>query len=462
VSQKKPESRGPIGSAALADEPVLVDVNDLHVHFAIRGGFADRLLGRQSGSVKAVDGVSFQLRRGEVLGLVGESGSGKTTLGRAILGLAPVTRGSVRFGVGADALELTTLDEGAFRSLRRRMQIVFQDPHASLNPAMDIATAVAHPLRIHGVTRDRAEIDARVRAALERVGLVPVDRYLHKYPSDLSGGQKQRAVLARAIMLGPELLVADEPVSMLDMSVRAKILQLMLDLKDDLGLSYLYITHDLATAKYFCDTIAIMYLGRIVEMGPADEIYADPKHPYTRSLLGAIPDPDPARAVRRDLPRGEVPDAARPPVGCSFHPRCPAAFGSCGWEGRDLRTLLEQRWTGVAEETYEAERSLVGELADVETGNTGLPGVAHVPAGTGHTGSEVAELLRTVRSADESEPLWSGVLGVMAGDGGVDVTFRPGKDPRLRAAGGTEVACLLYPDPGDFPDSDEPGAGITP
>ena len=177
--------------------------------------------------------------------------------------------------------------------------------------------------------------------ALERVGLSPVELFLSKYPRDLSGGQKQRVVMARAIVLDPELLVADEPVSMLDMSVRAKILQLMLDLKQELGLTYVYITHDLATAKYFCDRIAIMYLGRVVEIGPTEEIFANPRHPYTKALLAAIPEPDPDKMVPRDLPRGEIPDAAQPPLGCAFHPRCPEAIAGCGWESRDLRALLE-------------------------------------------------------------------------------------------------------------------------
>jgi ABC-type glutathione transport system ATPase component len=267
-------------TAAPEQQPVVLDVRDLQVHFALRGGFFDRLLGRSSGSVKAVDGVSFTLRKGEVIGLVGESGSGKTTTARALLGLAPITGGSVVFDPGTGSpLELTHLKERQFRALRQKIQLVFQDPHASLNPAMDLATAVAHPLKIHKITKDAAEIDRRVRAAFDRVGLSPADRFLNKLPADLSGGQKQRAVLARAIMLNPALLVADEPVSMLDMSVRAKILELMLELKNDLGLTYVYVTHDLATAKFFCDTIAIMYLGRIVEIGPAAQIYEDPKHP---------------------------------------------------------------------------------------------------------------------------------------------------------------------------------------
>ena len=427
--------------ADLDDRPVVLDVRDLHVHFALRGGFFDRLLGRSSGSVKAVDGVSFTLRKGEVLGLVGESGSGKTTTARALLGLAPITGGTVRFDAGpayGGAVELTGLREPQFRAVRQAIQLVFQDPHASLNPAMELATAVAHPLKIHKITKDRAEIDRRVRAAFERVGLAPVDQYLHKYPADLSGGQKQRAVLARAIMLNPALLVADEPVSMLDMSVRAKILQLMLDLKRDLGLTYLYVTHDLATAKFFCDTIAIMYLGRIVEIGPAAQIYADPKHPYTQSLLAAIPEPDPSRAVPRNLPRGEVPDAARPPRGCAFHPRCPAAFAPCGWEARDVSALLEQRWTAVDEGEYERERAAVGDPVELDAGVS-----ARVP--DAHAGSGAAEaLLGQMRRDEPDEPFWRGVRSVDREPGGVRLDFHEPVDPALREVGPVSVACHLH------------------
>jgi len=426
----------------LGERPVLLDVQDLRVHFALRGGFFDRLLGRSSGSVKAVDGVSFVLRKGEVIGLVGESGSGKTTTARALLGLAPISGGSVRFDAGPELggeVDLTKLREREFRALRRKIQLVFQDPHASLNPAMDIETAVAHPLKIHKVTNNRDEIAARVRDALERVGLAPVDRYLHKYPADLSGGQKQRAVLARAIMLDPALLVADEPVSMLDMSVRAKILGLMLELKRDLGLTYLYVTHDLATAKFFCDTIAIMYLGRIVEIGPAEQIYADPKHPYTRSLLAAIPEPDPRRAGPRNLPRGEVPDAAWPPLGCSFHPRCPAAFGPCGWEARDLTALLEQRWTGVSEQQYEQERGIVGEPTALD--DAGL--VARLPDVRAGSGAAAA-LLDDVRADDPEEPFWKGVSSMETASEGVRIAFNEPVDPTLLTHGQVKVACHLH------------------
>jgi oligopeptide/dipeptide ABC transporter ATP-binding protein len=319
----------------------LMDIDALEVHYQLRGGSLSRLLGRDTGTVRAVDGVSLTLRRGEVLGLVGESGSGKTTLGRALLGLVGATSGSIRYHrQDGGTTDLADASGAQLRSLRTDLQMVFQDPHAALNPSMNIETAVGHPLRIHGIAKGE-ELRRRVVDALERVGLAPAEQFMSKYPTDLSGGQKQRAVMARSIILGPELLVADEPISMLDMSVRAKILELMLELKADLGLTYVYITHDLATAKFFCDRVAIMYLGRIVEIGPTAEIFADPKHPYTQALLQAIPEPDPTRMVPRDLPRGEIPDAARPPLGCAFHPRCPKAVEQCGWESRDLGVILE-------------------------------------------------------------------------------------------------------------------------
>ncbi|HEX9824642.1 MAG TPA: ABC transporter ATP-binding protein [Actinomycetota bacterium] len=414
----------------------LLEVRGLETHFSLRGSFLDRLLGREAGSVKAVDDVSFDLHRGEVLGLVGESGSGKTTLGRTILRLIDPTGGTIRY----DGQDVTELSEREIRPLRRKMQIVFQDPHASLNPAMDLLTAVGHPLRIHGVTRDAGELKRLVAEALERVGLTPVETFLYKYPSELSGGQKQRAVLARAIILGPDLLVADEPVSMLDMSVRAKILELMLKLKEELDLTYLYITHDLATAKFFCDRIAIMYLGKIVEIGPSQGIYEEPRHPYTVSLLRAIPEPDPARHVPRDLPRGEVPDAVSPPLGCAFHPRCSRAFEVCGWERRDLRDLLERWWIRVREEEYETERAIVGDLGALDEPG----GPAHLPAGAGHTGDDLLALLDRIRRADPDDPFWSGVAGIEARPDHVEVSFHPGIAPHLVPGGTAEVSCHLY------------------
>src|SRR4051794_32887272 len=342
----------------------LMEIRDLQVYFSLHGTFRSRITGRGGGSVKAVDGVSFDLHQGEVLGLVGESGSGKTTLGRALLGLVRPTGGSVKLR----GEELVGLSERALRPKRRHLQMVFQDPHASLNPAMTLETALAHPLKIHNLTNGAAETAAKVRETLELVGLSPTERFASSLPSDLSGGQKQRAAIARAIIVGPDLLVADEPVSMLDMSVRAKIVELMIDLKTRLGLTYVYVTHDLAGAKFFCDRVAIMYLGRIVEIGTVEEIFSDPKHPYTQALIRAIPEPAPDKALPRALPRGEIPDAARPPLGCSFHPPCPKAFEICGWESRDLRAILEERWVAGGEELYAAERPLLGDLEKVSEG----------------------------------------------------------------------------------------------
>ena len=262
---------------------------------------------------------------------------------------------------------------------------------------------------------------------LETVGLAPTEQFLDKYPSDLSGGQKQRAVIARAIILNPVLLVADEPVSMLDMSVRAKILELMLKLKHEFGFTYLYITHDLATAKFFCDRIAILYLGRVVEIGPSAAIYEDPKHPYTKALLRAIPEPDPRKSVPRDLPRGEVPDAAHPPLGCSFHPRCSAAFEVCGWESRDLRDLLEIRWARMAAEEYQAEQAMIGDLGPLSTSATSF----RLPAARGRSANDVLALLERMRAEDSAEPFWRGVEGLSAVDGAVEVD--PGGSVRAEA-----------------------------
>jgi len=419
----------------IAPDDVLVAVRNLKTYYGLRGSFRQRLLGREAGSVRAVDDVTLDIRRGEVLGLVGESGSGKTTLGRTLLGLVPATEGSIRF----DGEEITGMSERQLRVLRRRMQIVFQDPHASLNPAMTIEQSVGHPLEIHGIAKG-AMRRRRVAEALETVGLSPAEQFIDKYPSDLSGGQKQRAVIARAIILNPVLLVADEPVSMLDMSVRAKILELMLHLKNEFGFTYLYITHDLATAKFFCDRIAILYLGRIVEIGPSEAIYRDPKHPYTKALLRAIPEPDPSRTVPRDLPRGEVPDAARPPLGCSFHPRCPVAFEVCGWESRDLRDVLEARWVKMAADEYEGEQAVLGNFTQLDVSSTSF----RLEAGAGHRGADVAQLLDRMRGDDPHEPFWRGVRSISSGERAVDIELNEPYPPKLLPVNGVQVECNLF------------------
>jgi oligopeptide/dipeptide ABC transporter ATP-binding protein len=419
------------------DESVLVSIRHLKTYYPIRGSFGQRLLGREAGYVKAVDDVSLDLRKGEVLGLVGESGSGKTTLGRTLLGLVKATEGSVIF----DGHDIARMKERELRPLRREMQIVFQDPHASLNPAMTIEQSVGHPLQIHRIAKGN-ELRRRVAEALETVGLAPPEQFMGKYPSDLSGGQKQRAVIARAIILNPVLLVADEPVSMLDMSVRAKILELMLELRREFELTYLYITHDLATAKFFCDRIAILYLGRVVEIGPSESIYADPKHPYTKALLRAIPEPDPRKSIPRDLPRGEVPDAALPPLGCSFHPRCPMAFEVCGWESRDLADLLERRWALQSQEQYETERALIENLAELETPGTR---VRLTPSKEG-TSADVLALLKAAQDDDAAEPFWRGVRDISEADGHIEIEWHEPLEPRLLGLGSAKVECHLYDD----------------
>jgi oligopeptide/dipeptide ABC transporter ATP-binding protein len=305
----------------------LVRVTDLTVHFPVRRG-----IGGARQVVRAVDGVNLEVQAGETLGLVGESGSGKTTLGRAMLRLVEPTSGTVEF----EGRDITRLGERELRPLRRRMQPVFQDPHAALNPAMTIGDAVAHPLLIQGLARDRKAARAGAAAMLERVGITPAATFLDRFPEDLSGGQKQRVVIARALVTGPSLVVADEPVAMLDMSVRALVLDLMAGLRQELGLTYLLITHDLATARLLCDRVAVLYLGRVVEVGPAARVLTEPRHPYTRALLDAVPRVDPAAAGRaRPVLPGEVPDATAVPGGCRFHPRCPHAFAPCGPDGTE-------------------------------------------------------------------------------------------------------------------------------
>ena len=329
-------------------EPLL-DVRDLRVYFSVFRGFVQRMLGGGDAKVHAVDGVTFSIEPREVFGLVGESGCGKTTIAKTLVGLVRPTSGEILF----HGKDVTRPNKRALFRLREEIQLIYQDAHAALSPAMSVGEAVADVLRTHGLPsedgdRVRPESEEALRDAVYRVfddvGLRPPGFFYDKYPDQLSGGQKQRVVAARVIALRPHLIVADEPVAMLDMSIRARILEFLMDLKARYQLTYLFITHDLATAKFVCDRIAIMYLGRIVEMGPSRTIYADPKHPYTRALLQAIPIPNPERRTKKVLPRGEVPNAVWPPAGCRFHPRCPVALPTCGWEGRDFIALLEERW----------------------------------------------------------------------------------------------------------------------
>lgn len=309
---------------------VLLQVKNLKKHFPIRRG----VLQRQVGAVQAVDGISFDIYKGETLGLVGESGCGKSTAGRTILQLLKPTEGEVYF----DGDDLVALKRGEMRKRRRHMQMIFQDPYASLNPRMQVGSIVGEPLSIHGIGNSASRRE-RVEDLLSLVGLNPY--FIKRYPHEFSGGQRQRIGIARALATNPSFIVADEPISALDVSIQAQVVNLLDDLKAELGLTYLFIAHDLSMVRYISDRVAVMYLGRIVEMGERDEVYDHPLHPYTQALLSAIPIPDPdVEATRkRIILEGDVPSPVNPPAGCRFNPRCAYATDICRQEDPEYRNL---------------------------------------------------------------------------------------------------------------------------
>jgi oligopeptide/dipeptide ABC transporter ATP-binding protein len=317
----------------MIERDVLLDVEGVSKHFPIKEG----LLQRTTGAVRAVDEITFQIRRGETLGLVGESGSGKTTLGRTLLRLIEPTAGRATF----DGEDVFAMGTEALRRFRRRAQIVFQDPFGSLNPRMTVGEAIAEVLAVHGLARGR-EGERRVAELLERVGLSP--EHARRYPHEFSGGQRQRVGIARSLAVEPEFLVLDEPVSALDVSVQAQVLNLLKDLQADLGLTYLFIAHDLSVVEHVSDRIAVMYLGRIVELGSAGQVLSEPRHPYTRALLSAVPVAEPRAGRERIVLSGDVPSPARPPEGCAFHPRCP--HPGKGAACRSSRPPLEEKAPG--------------------------------------------------------------------------------------------------------------------
>jgi oligopeptide/dipeptide ABC transporter ATP-binding protein len=311
----------------------VIEVADLTKHFPVRKGF----LRRAAGSVRAVDGVSFHIARGETLGLVGESGCGKSTLARAVLRLIEPSAGRIRVA-GRD---ITVLSKRALRPYRRQMQMIFQDPFASLNPRMPVGDIVAEPLRVHGIAGGR-ERAARVAALFAQVGLSAKD--MRRYPHEFSGGQRQRISIARALALDPSLIVADEPVSALDVSIQAQVINLMMDLQREKRLAYLFIAHDLAVVEHISHRVGVMYLGKIVEYAEKTRLFRRPLHPYTEALLAAVPVPDPDAKRTKSIVQGDVPSPINPPAGCAFHPRCPYAMARCKEETPRLQAIEPDHW----------------------------------------------------------------------------------------------------------------------
>ncbi len=330
------------GASKPQAEDVLVDVRGLKMYFPVTEGV---IMTRVVAEVKAVDGISFYIKRGETLGLVGESGCGKTTTGRCILQLEKATAGEIYY----DGQDLTKLTQKEMSPIREKIQVIFQDPYSSLNPRMKIGHIIGEPIKVHGIISDPGEREKRVHELLSLCGLDP--KFADRYPHEMSGGQRQRVGVARALALNPEFIICDEAVSALDVSIQAQVINLLEDLRDEFGLTYLFISHDLSVIRHICHRVSVMYLGHMVELAECDELYDNPLHPYTRALLAAVPIPDPTVEAKRahEVVKGEVPSPINPPSGCVFHPRCPLAVDSCSKVTPEFREIKPGHWVACSE-----------------------------------------------------------------------------------------------------------------
>ena len=329
-------------TASIAKGETLVEVIGLKKYFPVTEGI---VIQRKVAEVKAVDGVSFHIRKGETLGLVGESGCGKTTTGRCILQLDRPTEGAIIF----EGVNLVELDQRALSPYRQKIQVIFQDPYSSLNPRMKIGDIIGEPIKVHGIVPDAGKRRRRVSELLSVCGLDP--RFADRYPHEMSGGQRQRGGIARALSLNPQFIICDEAVSALDVSIQAQVINLLEDLRDEFNLTYLFIAHDLSVVRHLCHRVAVMYLGKIVELVDCDELYDNPLHPYTQALLAAVPIPDPEVESKREyrVVKGEVPSPINPPSGCVFHPRCPLAVDRCSSAVPELREIRPGHWVACTE-----------------------------------------------------------------------------------------------------------------
>ncbi|WP_254546947.1 ABC transporter ATP-binding protein [Halomarina pelagica] len=452
------------------DERPLVEVDGLTKHFGTSRGVVDRLLGREPEPVRAVDDVSFTIERGDVLGIAGESGCGKTTLVKLLVRLHAPTDGTITF----DGRDLATLSGEDERSFRRRVQMIFQDPFESLNPRMTVLDAVLEPLRINDVGDSHRERRERVEEVLNDVGLAPAEAYLDSFPRNLSGGERQRVAIARALVVDPDFVVCDEPVSMLDVSIRAGVLNLMKRLQDEYGLTYVFVSHDLSLIRYMCDRTAIMYLGEIVEQGPTESVVEDPKHPYTQALFDAVPEATPDAERTRANVTGEVPSPRDPPVGCRFHPRCAHVIPPDDWTGsqdafrRAFQFKLRVTARDVDAELNEGggttDRDPVGALLARELA-LDLPeehAIAGERGGDGRVDPAALDLPPSVRSAleDAAEAVLAGEYrrAEAALDGHVTSVCER-RHPELRSADGQIAACHRYEtDETDETDADPSGS----